>query len=297
MKALADETRLRLTHLLLHYEFNVNEIVSVMDMGQPRISRHLKILTDSGLLFSRRDGSFVYYQTVQNDKTRYLLDFINQAESQPLLMQDLNRARQVLKERKNRTRRFFNAVAEEWDYLKREVFGNFDFGRIISGKLLPCQTAVDLGCGTGDLMEALRGKAKVIIGVDSSPKMLELARQRLRPEDERFNLRLGEMEHLPLKDRETDAAIINMVLHYLSLPEAGIREAARVLVQKGQLIITELDKHHQESIRETFGGPWLGFAAEEIDRWLKKAGFLLVETEKFDVNRGLTINLFVAQKK
>ncbi len=297
IKAVAEETRLRLTHLLIHYEFNVNEIASVMEMGQPRISRHLKILTESGLLTSRRDGSFVYYQTIRDDKTRYLLDFINQTNSQPQFTRDLDRAQTVLKERKNRTRQFFNAVAEEWDHLKQDVFGNFDFGAVISGRLTFCETAVDLGCGTGELMAALRKKAGLIIGVDSSARMLELARQRLSPEDETFNLRLGEMEHLPLKDRETDAAVINMVLHYLPLPESGIREAARVLKPNGQLIVTELDKHHQESIRKTFGGPWLGFEADEIGRWLGEAGFRITETEQFSVNYGLTINLFVAQKK
>lgn len=294
-KALADETRLRLYNILLHYEFNVNEIVTVMAMGQSRVSRHLKILAESGLLGSRREGSFIYYAAAEDDGTRHLAEFVRRsAESDSTLSGDLARAESILLERRQATRRFFNSVADCWDRLKREVLGDLDLPGIIRSRIPPHSAVADLGCGTGELMQVLQGRADRVIGVDSSPKMLRRARERLADAKSEVDLRLGELEHLPMGNAEVDAAVVNMVLHHLSLPAAGIREARRIIRPGGSLVIADFDKHDREDIREKFGGPWLGFEREELLQWLEDAGFRAQETSQYTVRSNLQVNLFVA---
>lgn len=296
-KALSDETRLRLFNILIHFEFNVNELVQIMDMGQSRISRHLKIMTDTQLLSSRRNGSYVYYHAVIDKENQKLIEFIEQsAKKYPELQEDLVRSENIFKERKNKTRQFFNNVAKYWDSLKEEVFGDLDLNRIIKSKISPVETLVDLGCGTGEMLFQLQNTASKLLGVDSSPKMLEQARKKLGQSHQGLDLRLGEMEHLPLSDQEADLAILNMVLHHLPLPEAGIREVSRILKKDGLFIITDFAAHDQEEIREKYGGPWLGFKKEKIKQWLSDAGFSLKEFQSYSVKKGLQIQLFVSQK-
>ncbi len=298
LKALSEETRLRLFYLLLHYELNVNDIVAVLEMGQSKISRHLKILLDSELLVSRRDGIYIYYSGLQNDWNMDLVRFVlNNPELGKVWDSDLNRANEILKERKNKTKRFFESVAGEWDQLKREVLGDVDLNSVIVDKVHPDSNTVDLGCGTGELLIKLIPKTQNLIGVDSSVNMLDQSRQRVGSKSEAVDLRLGELEHLPLKDEETDCAVLNMVLHYISLPAIGMQEAYRVLRPGGQFIIVDFDKHQQEWVREKFGGPWLGFNKQEIQGWLEETGFDLQEMQQIAVNKGLGINIFLAVKK
>jgi len=298
LKALSEETRLRLFYLLLHYELNVNDIVAVLQMGQSKISRHLKILLDSELLQSRRDGIYIYYCSVQNDWNTDLVRFIlHNPELSKAWNGDLNSANQLLQERKDKTRRFFESVARKWDQLKREVFGELDLNSIILERVDSNATSVDIGCGTGELLSGLIPRCKNLIGVDSSVNMLDQAQKRLRSQSDAVDLRLGELEHLPLKDAEADIAVLNMVLHYISFPGQGIREVYRVLRPGGKFIILDFDKHQQEWVREKFGGPWLGFHKQEIQAWLEEAGFSLQETEQIAVNKGLAINIFWAEKK
>ncbi|MFO7875941.1 MAG: metalloregulator ArsR/SmtB family transcription factor [Desulfovermiculus sp.] len=296
-KALADETRFRLFILLLHHEFNVNEMVQALDMGQSRISRHLKILSESGVLTSRRNGSFVYYHAVINEENQALIDYLRQdLESTSGLKQDLQRAEAIYSERKDRTARFFQNVAPDWDELKNEILGPVDLNALIAEEVWPGQVAVDLGCGTGELALRLEQKAQKVIGIDSSPGMLEQARKRIAHNGHRVELRLGELEHLPLRDETADMAIVSMALHTLSVPAVGIREARRVLKQGGRLVLVDFDKHDQPDVRDRFGGPWMGLATDEVRQWLEDAGFILQRTQQIEVKNGLCINMFVADK-
>jgi len=297
-KALADETRFRLFILLLHHEFNVNEMVQALEMGQSRISRHLKILTESGVLTSRRNGSFVYYHAVINEESKALIEYLRQdLESAPGLKQDLQRAEVIYAERKDRTARFFQDVAQEWDQIKHEVLGPIDLNTMIAEEVPSCQVAVDLGCGTGELALMLEQKARRIIGIDSSPRMLEQARKRFAHNGHKVELRLGELEHLPLADEEADTAVVSMALHTLSVPAAGIREARRVLKRGGRLVLVDFDKHDRSDVRDRFGGPWMGLATDEVRQWLDDAGFILKRTDQISVKNGLCINMFVADKE
>ncbi len=295
-KALADTTRLRLFNVLLHNELNVNEIVDIMGMGQSRISRHLKILTDSNLLSSRRDGLWVFYTVNKKDaNSRFVESIAHLLKGDEQFREELMRTEGILNQKKNSRRRFFDTIADDWDRLKKEILNNFDPAPHILNMMDRCSVAVDLGCGTGYLLSQLTEKAEKVIGVDSSPKMLEIARRRFS-HNAPIELRLGELEHLPIRDRAGDCAILNMVLHHLPQPINGVREVNRILRKGKKLIIVEFDKHKNESLRTKFGDHWLGFHRHEITGWLSETGFEPVDLRQFPL-RGLTVNIFLSVKR
>ena len=297
-KALSDQTRLRLLYLLKQFELNVNEIVLIVDMIQSGVSRHLKILMESGLLTSRRDGSYMYYSAAKNDTVKTFISLIDQSpEKENIIGKDLRKAGEIIQIRQNKTQRFFKTVASRWDQLKKEVLGEFNLDAVILEKIALDGTIADLGCGTGELIEMLsKGNVDKLIGIDSSPEMLEQARSRLSG-THHAALRLGELEHLPMKNREINTAIMNMVLRHVSQPERSIAEVYRVLKPGGLFILSDFEKHDQENIQALMGGSWLGFEKTKIYGWLEDAGFHLTATEAYPVKHGLTINMFTAQKQ
>ncbi len=296
-KALSDKTRLRLLYLLKEYELNVNEIVQVVDMVQSGVSRHLKILLESDLLRSRRDARYIYYSSAKNEISKKLISLINENNDLKLSFdKDLNNAEKIIKIRKNRTKKFFKTMAPKWDSLKKEVLGDLDLDFIIKEKISSHGIISDLGCGTGELINKLSNKKCVkLIGIDSSPQMLEQARQRLAKSSS-TDLRLGELEYLPMKNREIDTAIMNMVLHHISQPELSLTEVYRVLKTKGLFILTDFEKHDKKRISRIMGGAWSGFEKEQITTWLKHAGFNPLSIDSFKINFDLTINLFISRK-
>ncbi|MBN2041577.1 MAG: metalloregulator ArsR/SmtB family transcription factor [Spirochaetes bacterium] len=297
-KALADITRLRLLNLLIHFELNVNEIVSVMGMGQPRISRHLKILLDSGLLNSRRDGLWIFYSAVTGGNgskfIKSIKPFLNDNNSSN---KDIDRGKAVFESRKEETIRFFDSIADNWTELKDNIIGSLDFNSLIDRYMYDCDLAVDVGCGNGDLIPQLLKHADNVIGVDRSGKMLDQAKKILSKQADRVNLRLGEIEHLPLKDNEADTAIANMVLHHLSVPGDAIIEIHRILRQNGNFILIDLAKHTNELMRTKYGDRWLGFNDKDISEWLIQAGFFIKEKSEYEVQENLKIMLFLSEKK
>jgi len=285
-KALSDKTRLRIFYLSLHHELNVNEIVRILDIGQSRVSHHLKILTDSGLITHRRDGLWVFYTAIKDDpgvefihSVRYLLDRNTQYD------QDLTDAAALIAERSERTRQFFDSVAGRWERLKKEIMGDVDINDRILDALPEGGTIVDLGCGTGDLFPVLLQKADHVIGVERSSKMLEEARKTYGSDPETVDIRVGELEHLPLRDGEADAAITNMVLHHLPEPRRALQEAYRIMKKNGTLLIVDLIQHEDESMRESFGDHWLGFQPNVLESWLHECGFEMIRNERFDLKK------------
>lgn len=296
-KALSDPTRLRLLNILNQYELNVNEIVSIVDMIQSGVSRHLKILLEAGLLVLRKDGSFIYYAA---DKTRNSLSLINLAcsrlEQEAVCAMDLERAKHSITLRKNRAKRFFRTVAPQWDRLKKEVLGNFDLNRVLQQMALAGDKVADLGCGTGEMLGSLaQENKKNLIGVDSSPEMLEQARIKLHGLNA-IDLRLGELENLPMKNQEVNVVIMSMVLYHIFEPEKSIHEVFRVLKHDGLFLLADFEKHDQENIKEIIGGSWLGFDKQQINAWLSACGFTLNSFNRYEVEKGLCINLYAAKK-
>ncbi|RPJ06226.1 MAG: SAM-dependent methyltransferase [Spirochaetaceae bacterium] len=203
----------------------------------------------------------------------------------------------MLAERDQETRRLFDSLAPEWEEMKQEILGSFDLNGEIT-KLLPATgTVADLGCGTGDLVKALAQKAKKVIGVDSSQEMIRASRSRFSRKNGIVEVRMGEFEHLPLRDCEADTAVCSMVLHHLPDPFQGIREVERVLKPKGRFIIADLDSHNSEIMRSGYGDRWLGFPEKTIENWLIKAGFCNIKIKQFPVKRNLTVLVISAEKK
>jgi SAM-dependent methyltransferase len=297
-KALADETRLRILNLTLDQELNVQEIEEILAMGQSRISRHLRILADCGLLHCRRDGLWAFYRVPAQGPARELLAAVAPLlAGEPLLGRDPERLLELLAAGRGRSRRFFDALAPEWDRRKRELLGDGELQAAVLSSLPACSVAADLGCGTGALLSAMAEKAAEVIGVDSSPRMLELARRACAGRGPAVQLRLGELEHLPLREGEAEAAVLNLVLHHLRVPLEGLREAHRVLRRGGTLVLADLDRHQEEELRRSFGDRWLGFGPGELQGWLAEAGFEIENQRGMPLARGLAARIIVARRR
>ncbi len=301
-KALADETRLRLLNILYQHELSVNELVNILNMGQSRISRHLKILAEAGLLHWRRDGLWVFYSA---STTGHALEFLKSVmphiDNNEQMTEDLRLALIALDERGRKTRQFFNEIAENWDELNKEILGDFDLARAV-GKAVPspCNIAVDLGCGTGAVLESILPLAQGIVGVDGSASMLEMAKRRFKAEhtvgkNARISLRIGELDHLPLRDNEADFACINLVLHHLSNPVEVLHEIKRVLCPKGRVLITDFNKHNNEDMRTKYGDRWLGFTRDEITKMLQDVDFNIINIEHNNIENGLGLLMVLAE--
>ncbi|NDV20207.1 metalloregulator ArsR/SmtB family transcription factor [Pseudodesulfovibrio sp. JC047] len=296
-KALSDDTRARLVNVLLEYELNVGEIVQVMEMGQSRISRHLKILSESGLVDVRRDGLWAFYRASEEGQGREFLDGIGSLlAGESDFQRDRNRADRVIRERTAETRQFFDDIASDWDRMTAEVLGELNLGREIQVRLPECTCAADIGCGPGDMLEILSKTSDIVIGVDNSPKMLELAEARFS-QDTSMSLRIGEMTHLPLRDWEADCTVVSLVLHHLARPLDALTEISRVLKIGGRLIIAEFDQHENERMRSEYGDRRLGIPREKMVEWLEKARFDVTAVTEFIVNMGLVVVLYEAEKK
>jgi len=296
-KALSDPTRVRMLNVLRHFELNVNEIVKLLEMGQSRVSHHLRILSDSGLLLSRRDGIWAFYTAPKSGEAQRFIGAIGYLlNGDPALDVDRERAADILDDRKRETSRFFDSIVEDWAGMKRAIIGERDLAADILEHMEGCGVVADLGCGTGDLLVRLPEKAKTVIGVDNSPRMLERARRHCAEHGTEADLRIGELEHLPMRNAEADCAVINLALHHLAVPTDGIREARRVLKRGGRLIVTDFDKHDDETLRRQFGDRWLGFEKEDVERWMREERFEIMGFDRREVKRGLRIHLFVAHR-
>jgi DNA-binding transcriptional ArsR family regulator len=278
LKALADPSRLRLLGVVLHGEFTVQELTRILAMGQSRVSRHLKILTDAGILSVKRQGTWGYYRL--NGKDPFFQDLWpaleKQLENLPEGRGDLNRLFQVFEERRGRSRDFFNQHARQWDILARQVLPVVEYFGSMVEEVPRCEVAVEVGVGTGALLSALSRKAGRVVGVDNSPAMIEQALERSRAEGLKgVDLRLGEMGHLPLQDGEAGCVLLNMVLHHAAQPLQVLKEINRVLGPGGTLVISDLQRHEKEWLREKMADQWLGFERRELESWLGAAGFSL----------------------
>jgi len=305
MKGLADATRLRLVAILQSGAFNVNELVGVLGMGQSRVSRHLKILLDAGLVETRREGVRVYYR-LSDDWTgnrsranraraplRYLRILGHELRSE--LNGDQDAVERCLQKRRETANAFFKRVAPEWDAHRDQVQGPPKYAADVAQNLGPDDTVVDLGTGTGVLLHVLSEHAKTVIGVDASAEMLQVARRNaLERELDNVDLRLGTLEHLPVPDGVVDAMVANMVLHHVAHPPDALNEVHRGLRPGGRFILADLAEHSDEAYRERLGDLWLGFARNDVEGWLEDTGFAIDEFHELSSDTGGPSVLFVS---
>ncbi|MEE8475238.1 MAG: metalloregulator ArsR/SmtB family transcription factor [Myxococcota bacterium] len=277
-KIFADPTRVRILALLQREELAVQELMGVLGMAQSRVSRHLAILREAGLLEDRRDGTYVFYRFLApaEGAWRDAWELVTRSlRDSPTTGRDTAALSQVLEERATRTRNFFESVGPEWDAL-RKVFNDDVLRAQAVGRLIePDQTVVDIGTGTGVLAMEMARLGLRVIAVDHSSRMLEAAGAKMTPETrDRIELRRGEASRLPLANGEADAAIAHMVLHYLPSPGDALREMKRVVKPGGRVVVVDFVRHDHEWMRQELGVTWLGFSAAETETWFREAGLV-----------------------
>lgn len=296
LKALADPSRLRLVAILLGGEFTVQELTAILGVGQSKVSWHLKILMDAGILAVKRQGTWSYYR-VGNESPFFaaIRTAVEQGvASLPERPADLAAVARVLDGRRRRSLEFFDRHARQWDELARTLLPVPEYLPRLLASVPTGSTVVEIGIGTGGLLAELAARADRVIGVDHSPAMLDESRRRLAETGvSGIDLRLGEMTHLPLPDAAAGCVVANMVLHHAAEPAVVLAEIRRVLAPGGLLVIADLARHEREAAREQLADQWLGFDAAELYDWLTAAGFGHVETDRIDGAAGLESVLLV----
>ena len=276
MTVLADPTRARVLRLIERHELTVAELCAVLQLPQSTVSRHLKVLGDESWVDSRREGTSRLYRMKSGGRNgtgkRLWMLVREQFDGTSAAGQDDKRLESVLRDRRTRSQEFFSSAAGRWDKLRSELFGDrFDLLGLL-GLLDENWIVGDLGCGTGQLTQVLAPFVRRVIAIDESPMMLRHAQARLR-EAGNVDLRRGELSALPIEDGQLDAALICMVLHHIAEPLDVLREAARVLKKDGKLLIVDMLQHDREEFRQQMGHVWLGFEPEQLEAWLRDAGF------------------------
>ncbi len=274
-KTYSDPTRVRILALLAREELAVQELMDVLGMAQSRVSRHLAILREAGLLRVRRDGTYVFYRfdIPPHGAWRDAWDLVlNNLGDDSTVERDAAALSQVMDARANRTRSFFDSVGPEWDAL-RKIFGDDALrARAISRLVGRDQTVADIGTGTGILAAELRRLGLRVVAIDNSQRMLEAARAKLDREGlDGVELKQGEAGALPIGDGAVDAALAHMVLHYVPSPGEAIREMARAVRPGGTVVVVDFVTHEHEWMRQELGVTWLGFDAAEVRSWFDDA--------------------------
>jgi ubiquinone/menaquinone biosynthesis C-methylase UbiE len=276
LSALADITRDRLLLVLEAHELTVSELCTVLQLPQSTVSRHLKSLADAGWVVSRAEATSRLYSMAKTDLSagsrQVWLVVREQIADSPAALEDHRRMQAVLAQRRSRSQEFFSSAAGRWDHLREEFFGATFHLQALAGLLDRRWTVGDLGCGTAPITAAIAPFVTRVVAVDGSPEMLAAARRRLAGVSN-VELRRGDLEALPVSDGELDAAILTLVLPYLSSPPKVLAEVARALGNGGRILLTDLVPHDRESFRQQLGHQWLGFSETQITEWLSAAGF------------------------
>jgi ArsR family transcriptional regulator len=267
-KTLADPTRIRILFLLEREELAVQELMEVLGMPQSRVSRHLGILREAGLLQDRRDGTFVLYRFTppQSGHWREAWELVGRSLGEDATTdRDLAALAGVIEARASRSHSFFDSVGPEWDALRKVWSDDLLRARALARLIPPGLRVADIGTGTGVLALELARAGLRVVAVDHSARMLDAARAKLgRDPGLEIDLRLGDASSLPLADGEVDAAFAHMVLQYLASPVDALREMARVVAPGGSVVVIDFVSHDREWMRQELGVLRLGFSAEEI---------------------------------
>lgn len=301
-QALADPTRLRIVALLRAMELSVGELAQVLGQSQPRVSRHVKILCDTGLAERRKEGSWVFVALAGGAAVPAILAAIDAATAATSgdhwAVADSARLAAVRADRAAAAAEWFEANAGQWDAIRSlhiadseveaamaRVLGEDEIGQLI-----------DIGTGTGRMLELFAPRAERALGIDRSSEMLRLARVKLAEQGlTRAELRQADLYALPLADGAADLAILHHVLHFAQQPGAAIAEAARVLGQGGRLLIADFAPHEREELRVRDNHTRLGFSDEQMLGWFEAARLSPVRTETLGGGE-LTVKLWLARR-
>lgn len=309
-RALADPSRLRILSLLRpdpaapgsgRVELAVGEIARVLGQSQPRVSRHVRILAEAGLILRRREGSWQFLMLAEGEMIRHLLTAADLAGPDPeeaaTVACDRRRLARVRAEREADARALFAARAPQWQALGRlhvpDTVVEAMIRQILGGR--PVGRLVDVGTGTGRIAAVLGPAASSVTGIDRSPDMLRLARAALAPLPMGASLMQGDATALPLDDAVADTIVLHQVLHFLPQPGVAIAEAARVLAPGGRVLIVDFASHALDRLRRDAGHARLGFDDQQIAGWCKDAGLDALVTKTLPGDP-LTITLWLATR-
>ncbi len=277
LKVLSDETRLRILRLCDGEELNVHELTQILGMAQPRVSNHLRLLKDAGLLIDRREGTWAYYRMpngadapLPETAAKIWSETRSWMESDSLHPADLDRRAETLRSRNAPAEKYFDAVGADWDDISVRLLDDPMRERALLTGLPPSDKVVsDIGAGTGQSFSVLAPLVGKLIAIEPSAKMRESAQRRI---DEHgwtnIEIREGSLEDLPLDEAEADAAFCNMVLHHSPRPAAAIAQVARGVKPGGKLTVCDFASHNADWMRDELADFWLGFDPETLATWM-----------------------------
>jgi ubiquinone/menaquinone biosynthesis C-methylase UbiE/DNA-binding transcriptional ArsR family regulator len=277
LKAAGEETRLRILALVAEAELTVSDLTDILRQSQPRISRHLKLLAEAGLVERFREGTWAFFRLAEHGNgatvARALIDHLNPADQ--TIARDRARLASVRATRAAAAQAYFRAHAAQWDRIRKLHVADDAVEDAIRAALgdKPFRSLLDLGTGTGRMLELFGPEIERGLGIDLSLDMLQLARDRLeRAGLKNCSVRQGDLYDLPLGNDSFDVVILHQVLHFLDDGARAIHEAARVLRPGGRLLVVDFAPHEQEFLREQFAHRRLGFARETVSQWMTSSG-------------------------
>ena len=300
-RALADPTRLRIVALLRRMELSVGELAQVLGQSQPRVSRHVKILCDTGFSERRKEGSWVFVALCGGAAVEAALATIDDwdaGEEDHWTRADTARLAAVRADRATAAATWFEVNAGQWDAIRSLHIAESEVEAAMAAVLGDgrVRRLVDIGTGTGRMLELFAPGAEAAIGIDRSSEMLRLARAKLSERGlDKAELRQADLYALPIEDGAADLAIVHHVLHFAQAPEAAIAEAVRVLGDGGRLLIADFAPHEREELRTQDAHARLGFSDEQMLGWFASAGLAPVRTETLEGGE-LTVKLWLGRK-
>ena len=310
--ALDEETRLRIVALLQHGELSVTDLTDILGQSQPRISRHLKLLTDAGVVDRHREGTWAFFDLVNDGPIGQLVGDVL-ALTDPhdsVLAADLDRLAIVRSHRTAAAHEYFAGIAPRWDEERSLHASEATIEQAIIETVgsITYKSMLDVGTGTGRMLQLLGRDVERAVGFDSSHSMLAVARANLeRAEIRGIDLRQGDVYSPPFANDSFDLIVIHQVLHFLDDPARAVREAARLLSPGGRLLIVDFAPHSLEFLRADHAHLRLGFRAETVEAWLEQAGLEVptirtiappsIDGGHAPEDEGLTVSLWLARDR
>lgn len=278
LRVLSDPTRIRIIALLEHEEFSVNELQEITRMGQSRISTHLGLLLESGLVQSRRDGKRTFYRLNPGNGADEIIQLaVRGARELPERSSDQINVKRVLNRRREQDQVYFNQVAGRFDRIYGPGRSWQAFGHLLL-RVLPPLTVADLGSGEGLLSELLARRCRKVIAVDNSAKIVAFGAAKAKKNNlKNLEFRLGDLQNPPIDSGSVDLVILSQALHHAEDPGKCIVQAYRILKQGGQIVILDLARHTFDKANELYGDRWPGFPESDLHQWLETAGFKQIE--------------------
>jgi len=279
LRAAAEPTRLRILGLCAHAELTVSDLMEVLGQSQPRVSRHLRLLVESGLLQRNQEGPWAWYRLPESgsgaELAQTLVDLIPEDDKRHTA--DLTRLQAISEEWTNRVSDYFSRHAEDWEQIRALHTDQQRVDKALETMLAdkPIDSLLDIGTGAGHVLLLLGQQLETAIGIDRSREMLSVARHKLfRAGLRNCQVRQADMMVLPFDGDSFSVAVMNMTLHFADRPEQAIKEAARVLSGGGKLIIVDFASHDLTTLQDEQAHRWLGFDDTQMEEWFRKAGLI-----------------------